>query len=351
MNDIDPLLQEAMARVKRPVDLHPSVSDVHRRARRHYRRRMAATAGAVACTGVATAALIVRRDSTDFSASSPAGSSDVVATTYPVDFGGSTTTFVIPQQTIDASFVWDALSNVQFDPSASGLVYPASSVNVDVMPTAEMFGCTTQECGAMFNYIVWHEIAHVLGFFDLQQMQGMNSGIDFGQPPHTGDVLQSVYSSYAGGLPATTSSVPCCETPASTIYILGDGVGDTTTTLALFDGIMLIDGGAPAGAMEDAYQRLAGYDRTIVPGTGKTIGQTILMPIGNNTAMATAVGQLLGIDGFDTWDPSFVASPIEGMVAVVIGPDYFDRVQNASTALANQCTRCVTVPTSTTIAP
>ena len=32
---------------------------------------------------------------------------------------------------------------------------------------------------------------------------------------------------------------------------------------------MLIDGGAPAGAMEDAYQRLAGYNRTIVPGHGQ----------------------------------------------------------------------------------
>ena len=91
---------------------------------------------------------------------------------------------------------------------------------------------------------------------------------------------------------------------------------------------MLIDGGAPAGAMEDAYQRLAGYDRTIVPGTGKTVEQTELMPIGDNIAMATAVGGVLGIDGFDTWDPSFTASPVQGMVAVVIGPDYFDRVQN-----------------------
>jgi hypothetical protein len=44
--------------------------------------------------------------------------------------------------------------------------------------------------------------------------------------------------------------------------------------------------------------------------------------------MATAVGGLLGLDGFDTWDPSFLATPIQGMVAVVIGPDYFDRVQN-----------------------
>jgi hypothetical protein len=337
MNDIDPLLRDAMASVKRPVGLHPSVSDVHRRARRHYRRRMVATAGAVACAGVATTALIIRRDSAHFSASSPAGSSEVVATTYPPFDGGSTTTFVTPQQTIDASFVWGALSNVQFDPSASGLVYPASSVNVDVMPTAEMFGCTTQECGAMFNYIVWHEIARVLGFFDVPQMQGMNPGTDFGQPPSAGDVLQSVYSSYSGG-PATTTTIP-----ASTIYVPGDGVNETPTTLGIFDGIILIDGGAPDGAMEDAYQRLAGYDRTIIPGSGKTFGQTMLMPIGDNVAMATAVGGALGIDGFDTWDPSLLATPIQAMVAVVIGPDYFDRIQNAS----DPCTRCVTVPTST----
>jgi hypothetical protein len=338
MNDIDPLLHEAMARVKGPVDLHPSVSDVHRRARRHYRRRMAATAGAVACTGVATAALIVRRDTTSVSVSTAPDSSELgdlslTSTTY-LPFGGSTTTVVAPQQTIDASFVWDALSNVQFDPSASGLVYPASSVNVDVMPTSEMFGCATQECGAMFNYIVWHEIAHVLGFFDISQMQGMNPGVDFGQPPHTGDVLQSVYSSYLGGLPATTI-------PASTIVIPDDNVNETPTTIGIFDGVILIDGGAPAGAMEDAYQRLAGYDRTIMPGNGKTVEQTLLMPIGDNAAMATAVGGVLGLDGFDTWDPSYLATPIQGMVAVMIGPDYFDRARNASTGPT-------ALPTSTT---
>ena len=343
MKDIDPLLHEAMANVKGPVDLHPSVSDVHRRARRHYRRRMVATAGAVACTGVATAALIIRRDTTSVSVSSGTDSSDLVESTLPPttfvpDFGGSTTTFVTPQQTIDASFVWDALSNVQFDPSASGLVYPASSVNVDVMPTAEMFGCTTQECGAMFNYIVWHEIAHVLGFFDLQQMQGMNPGVDFGQPPHAGDVLQSVYSSYLGGLPATTIAVECCEAPAFTTPVSVNGNNETPTTLGIFDGIILIDGGAPDGAMEDAFQRLAGYDRTIIPGNGKTFEQTMLMPIGDNIAMATAVGAVLGIDGFDTWDPSLLATPIQGMVAVVIGPDYFDQVHNVSIATTTSST-------------
>ena len=324
MNDIDPLLHEAMANVRGPVDLHPSVSDVHRRARRHYRRRMVATAGAVACTGVATAAFIIRRDTTSVSVSSATDSSDLVAasTTYDPAVGGITTVPVAAQTTIDAFFVWDALANIRSDPSAAGLVYPTDDVNADQMPTAEMFGCTTQGCGAMFNYVVWHEIARVLGFFDVQQMQGMNPGVDFGQPPHAGDVLQSVYSNAAGLSPATI--------PPSTAFVPGPET--TTTMVGLFDGIILIDGGAPTGAMEDAYQRLAGYNRTIVPGSGMAVGQTEVMPIGNNTALASAIGSLLGIAGFDTWDPTFVASPVEGMVAVVIGHDYYDRVQNASTA-------------------
>ena len=77
--------------------------------------------------------------------------------------------------------------------------------------------------------------------------------------------------------------------------------------------------------MEDAYQRLPGYNRTIVPSSGKTVEQTMVMPTGNDTSIAAAVGGVFGVDGFDTWDPSFVGAPVEGMVAVVIGPDYFDR--------------------------
>ncbi|MEO7372080.1 MAG: hypothetical protein ABIZ69_14510, partial [Ilumatobacteraceae bacterium] len=83
---------------------------------------------------------------------------------------------------------------------------------------------------------------------------------------------------------------------------------------------------------EDAYQRLNGYNRTIVPGSGKTIGQTVVMPIGDNTELAKGVGSALKVDGLDTWDPSFVGASIEGLVAVVIGPDYFDRVQNDAVA-------------------
>jgi hypothetical protein len=319
MSDLDPLITEAIARVKGPTAARPSISDVHRRARRHNRRRMAATVGAVACTGVATAALIIRRDTTTQVASS--GETDATGaplgmaaptTIYLPDVNGISPTTMVPMstsRTIDPSFVWDVLLSLQNDPSAAGLVYPADTRDVDTMPTAEMFGCTTEECGAMFNYIVWHEIAAVMGFFDVQQMQGMNSGIDFSHLPRTGDVLQAVHSSYIE--PALGQSIN----------------GETTTTLSIFGGIVLIDGGAPQGAMEDAYQRLNGYNRTIVPGAGKTVEQSEVMPIGSNEAIAAAVAGVLGIDGFDTWDPSFVAAPVEGMVAVVIGPDYFDRVQ------------------------
>ena len=301
MNDIDPLLHEAMANVKGPVDLHPSVSDVHRRARRHYRRRMVATAGAVACTGVATAALIIRRDSTSLSVSSATDPSGLVvaSTTYPPFVEGRTGVEVASRTTIDVFFVWDALSNIRSDPSAAGLVYPTDDVDSDQMPTAEMFGCTTQGCGAMFNYVVWHEIARVLGFSGVQEMQEMNPSVDFAQLPHAGDVLQWVDSSYAGGLPATTIGVDDRRPrrqrdPDNDRHLRRRHLDRRRRT---------------PGAMEDAYQRLAGYDRTVVPGTGKTVEQTLLMPIGGNGRWQLAIGGVLGIDGFDTWDPSFLATP------------------------------------------
>ena len=213
MNDIDPLLHEAMANVRGPVDLHPSVSDVHRRARRHYRRKMVATAGAVACTGVATAALIIRRDSSSPSVSSATDPSGLVdaSTTYPTFVAGTTTVPMAISVTIEASLVWDALSNLQNDPSAVGLIYPADTVDVNQMPTAEMFGCSTDECGAMFNYVVWHELALSLDFPSVQHLQAMNPGIDYGQLPRAGDVLQGVLPSFN----ATPPTGPITGTLAS----------------------------------------------------------------------------------------------------------------------------------------
>jgi len=111
----------------------------------------------------------------------------------------------------------------------------------------------------------------------------------------------------------------------------------------MFDGIVLIDGGAPEGALEDVYQRLAGYNRTIVLGTGTTVEQSEVMPIGFNDSLAAAVAGLLSISGFDTGDPSLVSAPVQGMDAVVVGPDYFDRVQ------IPVVTGTTVVPTTTSI--
>ena len=87
---------------------------------------MTATIGVVACAGVGTAALIVRRDSAGTSsvASAPDATLDAAApsTTVFLPSGPTTTTFGLPALTITPSAVWDALFNARFDPSGAGLV-------------------------------------------------------------------------------------------------------------------------------------------------------------------------------------------------------------------------------------
>ncbi len=225
MSDLDPVLRDAMASVKHPVDARPSISDVHRRARRHNRRRMAATAGAVACTGVATAALIIRRDATDLTTSSQPGSAEqavaeeIPPTTYML-LGTTTSVYGLSDMTIRSSTVWDALWNARFDPSGAALaIEPADQAAADVMPTPEQFGCTSDECRMMFTYVVWHEIARTLGFGDVRHMQEMNPAIDFSQPPREGDLLHAAYLSFS-------------EPPQTTIYITAP---NTTTTNVAFE--------------------------------------------------------------------------------------------------------------------
>lgn len=183
----------------------------------------------------------------------------------------------------------------------------------------------------MFTYVVWHEFALMLGYGgDIRSMQAMNPNVDFSVPPTESTSLVTAYSP-----------------PVATTY-----PNDTSTTLSMFEGVVLLDAGAPAGAMEDAYQRLAGYDRVIVPSTGKASEQTMVMPIGDNSPMAYAVGGLFGIDGFDTWDPSYLGSPVQGMVAVVIGADYWDRVQGApATTTTNVVVEATAYSTTTSIGP
>lgn len=273
------------------------------------------TAGVVACTGVATTALVIRRDSTDTSravGTSPVDSGVTASTVYlPAGELSTTSVLRLPAVNVDARMVWDALWNARNDPAGAALVIaPADQAAAEVMPTPEQFGCSSAECRAMYTYVVWHEIAKALGFADAIELQASNPRVDLSVPPIDGTALQTPYSDQVA-----PPDINGNETP---------------TTISVFDGVMLIDGGAPAGAMEDAYQRLAGYDRTIVPGSGKSASQTMLMPIDQNEPMAAAVGTLLGIDGFDTWDSSFLASPLQGMVAVVVGPDYWDLVQRVT---------------------
>src|SRR4051812_38339173 len=197
MTDLDPQLREAMAQVNEPIDPRPSLTDVRRRAQRHHRRRMAMTAGVGACTGVATTALIVRRDTP--TAVSTTGSeptaAEVPASTINVpEDAGTTTAYGLPTLTIQPSTVWDALFNARTDPAGAALsIKPADQAAADVMPTPEQFGCTTTECRAMYTSAVWPEIAKQLGFWAFFARQALNSTIDFPQPPHAGDVLQTAY--------------------------------------------------------------------------------------------------------------------------------------------------------------
>lgn len=325
MTDLDPLLRDAVASVRGPVGARPSLSDVRHRARRRNRRRMSVTAGVVVCAGVATTALIIRRDGMG---SSVAGQSvprdrSAASTLYQPDANQTTTIYGSPTMTIKSSSVWDALWNARYDPSGTALaIQPADQAAADVMPTPEQFGCTTNECRAMFTYVVWHEIARTIGFVDVSSMQAANPDVDFSRPPVEGSVLQTAYSD-------------AVVTPTTSNFY-------TTTTFAIFEGILLIDGGAPVGAMDDALNRLSGYNPYIAAGTGRSVTQSILMPIADHDSIAKTVGQLLGIDGFDTWDQSWVKDPIAATAAVVIGPDYWDRVQHASSATTT------TAPATTT---
>lgn len=235
MNELDPILREAMARVRHPVDPRPSITDVRRRARRHSRRRMTATAGALACTGVATAALIIRRDSANTSTSAtPDGSSNTNSETTTMFLGLPSTTIYLgstppPEFVVDAPLVWEALQSAAQDPSGGALIPPTLTRNPDEMPTPEAFGCTTTQCDAMFNYIVWNAIATRLGFQDVVAMQAFNPGVDFSQLPREGDVLQSaLYGIGSDGSvlpPSTTTTTtevtdPCDSAGTPTVLVV-----------------------------------------------------------------------------------------------------------------------------------
>ncbi len=233
MTDLDPLLRDAVASVRGPVGARPSLSDVRHRARRRNRRRMSVTAGVVVCAGVATTALIIRRDGMG---SSVAGQSvprdrSAASTLYQPDANQTTTIYGSPTMTIKSSSVWDALWNARYDPSGTALaIQPADQAAADVMPTPEQFGCTTNECRAMFTYVVWHELAKKVGFGgDVVAMKAFNPAIDFSIPPVAGAVLLSpgqvatdaTTTSNAGEMSPTTT-VGCGSSAVAPVAVVAN---------------------------------------------------------------------------------------------------------------------------------
>jgi hypothetical protein len=336
MTDLDDTLRAAMRTARRPIDTRPSLSDVRRRARRRNRRRMTAVAGSLGVLGVAATGLALRREGPSHQLSLDDGT-DVPSTTLNFDSMPTTTLGVMESSpiTITPTMVWDALGAIG--------IHPADETAAAAMPTPEQTGCTGDACRPMFAYVVWNEIARSLGFGDAQSLASANPNLDLATPPVDGQTLQMggfvpvPTTVIVGTAPATTvlsETAPATTAPASE----GEG-GATTTTNVSFDGVILIDAGAPSGAMDDVYERLAGFNRTIVPGSGKTTDRTLVMVI-TNAQLAAAVAPVLNVSGVDPWDPSFLGSAVFGRAAVVIGPDYWDLVGNA------------VAPTSTTsIAP
>jgi hypothetical protein len=97
--------------------------------------------------------------------------------------------------TITPSSVWTALYSARYDPAGTALaIGPADQAAGDLMPTPEQFGCTSTECRAMYTYVVWHELAKMVGFGgDVVGMQAANPSIDFSLPPVEGAVLLMPY--------------------------------------------------------------------------------------------------------------------------------------------------------------
>ena len=221
MTDLDPLLRETLARVGPPTDARPSLADVHRRARRHSRRRLAVAAGGLACAGLVATALVVRTDSPVSNGAGPSqlpsstSSAPESTTSGPMQRGPVTTLYPLPTSTITPALAWYAMWNARHDPAGLAIAFePPDQAAAGVMPSPEDFDCVTDPCRALFNYVEWHEIARLLGFHDVSEMQAANPTIDFSLPPHEGDDLQS-----GDGTEPSPETSPVQEVPTSTSIV------------------------------------------------------------------------------------------------------------------------------------
>jgi hypothetical protein len=250
---------------------------------------------------VATTALIIRRDST-----APARVGDVgeaASTTYVP--GVASTTISIPGVTetnVSAGLVWNALSAIG--------IAPADETEAATMPTPDLIGCTSDICRPMFAYVVWHEIARALGFGDVFAMQELNPNVDFGVPPVDGQVLQTSYSSVVPTTwPATTTTGPNGERSF----------------------VVLVNSGAPDGAVDDAMSRLA-MDFEVgveTPAGSAPWDHSAVIPV--NQQIGDGVVQFVGLP-VESSDPELVATFSNDAIAlIVIGPDYWDVIPSIST--------------------
>jgi hypothetical protein len=330
-----------MARVNAPIGARPSLTDVRRRVRRHNRRRMVATAGVLACTGVATTALIIRRDAATPSATGQSEPADGVlpvgpATTFyqPGLENATTTVYGLPTMTITASSVWDALWNARYDPAGTGLaIAPADQDAANVMPTAEQFGCTSDQCRAMFNYVIWHEISKELGFVDVRDLQAVNPMVDFSQPPHEGDVLQSAYSSPVTPDTSdfyTASTIACDQTGAApTVVVVNASHGNGVATI--WRGLLAAT--VPNASFADAVNAVAPEPRSRV------------LALSGFECQASQIASFVG-GAFDAATAETLQSlvkpplPAGTSIVVLVGDDKLEPVAGG-----------VTTTTSTTVAP
>lgn len=78
------------------------------------------------------------------------------------------------------------------------------------------------------------------------------------------------------------------------------------------------DEGHRAVDAEAQRLRIAGVVAEVVAAAAP-VDETMLMPIGEATPWTFAIGELAGVDGFDTWTPSLIARPVpDGFTAALV---------------------------------
>ena len=229
MNDLDDLLTQAFA--NRPAaDVHPSMPDVHRRARRHRRRRQAGLAGAAALVGVGLTAVTLnaRHDTQPLAATAP-----TVPTTTPLPAALPTA-----QVTLDAATVWAAIDAALASDPAAARIELAADVDRTAMPNGSSFAGGDGELDGTAVFFVWSAIARSMRA-STEAIAAANPTVDLTAAPVDGTELT---------LP---DMMMCTSTAAAPVGEHAPGVG----------AVPVIVGGVPGTVVETGTV-------TAVDGTG-----------------------------------------------------------------------------------